>query len=425
MTNLRYLSRFNRSFNGAKINNSSLTPVAQSERIKALDLLRGLAMFGVLWSNLNDWYGYVEPSNAFDNGLFWIQNNLIESRFYTLLCLLFGIGFGIQLLRATDRGMDIKNTYFTRSLTLLVIGIIHAYFIWNADILSMYALVAFSLILFRKSSTRNILIAAILIWFLAPEFVGRALRLVGWNQPFTTSILYSKSSDWILGHGSWLQIEAVRISSIVEWMGRFALRFYGSILATFLMGLWATKSGYMMRVIEDPKTTRRLLLISVIAAAIGYLSYAYFASLWPPLKIRPTGITDPYFWYPRQLVMRIFDWSTEGTAVAYAAILILLLQKFRTSRLFNPLAATGRMALTTYLTQSVVCTLLFYGYGLGWYDKVSFTGKFVITIILFACQMVISSWWLKRFRFGPVEWLWRRLSYGRPLRMCVDEKPIV
>ena len=386
------------------MNNQYLAPVEANERINSLDLLRGLAMFGVLWSNLNDWYGYAEPTSALDHGLFWIQNNLIESRFYTLLCLLFGIGFGIQLLRATDKGVDIKKIYFQRSFALLVIGIFHAYLIWNADILSMYALVAFSLILFRKSSTRNILIAAILLWFLGPYFVSRIIYMVGvgWNQPFNHSILYSQRSQWILAHGSWLQIEIIRIASYIEWMGRFALRFYFSILATFLIGLWAMKSGYLLRVIENPKTTRRLLLIAIAGIAIGYLSDTYFAVLWPQPKVRATGITDPYFWYPRQLVWKIFSCSTDATAIAYAAILLILSQRSRIAHLLKPLAATGRMALTTYLTQSVVCTLLFYGYGLGWYGKVSFTGKFVITIILFACQMVISNWWLKRFRFGPV-----------------------
>lgn len=83
------------------------------------------------------------------------------------------------------------------------------------------------------------------------------------------------------------------------------------------------------------------------------------------------------------------------------------------------------MALTTYLSQSVVCTLLFYGYGLGWYGSVSFTGMFLITIILFSCQMAASSWWLKRFRFGPVEWLWRRPTYGRLPRMRLVDEPTV
>src|SRR5215471_358916 len=105
---------------------TALEPVAPGERIQALDLLRGWAMFGVLWSNLNDWYGTADETTWFDRGLGMAQDYLIESRFYTLLCFLFGIGFGIQLLRAEERGTSVRRTYVRRSLALLAIGLAHA-----------------------------------------------------------------------------------------------------------------------------------------------------------------------------------------------------------------------------------------------------------------------------------------------------------
>ncbi len=158
---------------------TDLTPVAPGERIQALDLLRGWAMFGVLWSNLNDWYGPRDPANAMDNGLAWLQYNLIESRFYTLLCLLFGIGFGIQSLRAAERGQDVRTLYYRRSLALLVIGIVHGCLIWSGDVLTMYALVAFALVMFRTASPRRILTAAILCWLVVPEIVSRTFFVAG------------------------------------------------------------------------------------------------------------------------------------------------------------------------------------------------------------------------------------------------------
>src|SRR4029077_14915087 len=101
--------------------------------IHALDLLRGWAMFGVLWSNLNDWYGTRDPITSVDRGLAFTQAWLIEGRFITLLCILFGIGFGIQLLRADERGVDVTGTYYRRSLALLAIGIVHGVLIWSGD----------------------------------------------------------------------------------------------------------------------------------------------------------------------------------------------------------------------------------------------------------------------------------------------------
>jgi len=398
---------------------ANLTPVAPDERIQALDLLRGWAMFGVLWSNIIN-YGTLDPTTALDRGLSWMQGWMIDGRFYRLLCLLFGIGFGIQLLRATERGVDVRTVYYRRSLALLAIGEVHALLIWDGDVLTIYALVAFALVMFRTASTRRILTAAVLLWFVAPEVVIRARHLAGMN--FFMPSVENATTAWIYGHGSWLQIEPIRVACHLQWLGRFGLGLYCSILAVFLMGFWSMKSGYLRRVIEDPRTTRRLLFGALVAAAIGYAWSANYTKLLPSLFSWSvsTRLSDPHFWVPRQLIFKMFNWSTEGTAVAYAAILLLLWQRPRIARLLRPLAATGRMALTTYLTQSIVCTLLFYGYGLGWYGHVGYSGMFLITLILFACQMAASSWWLTRFRFGPVEWLWRTLTYGRAPRMRVS-----
>jgi uncharacterized protein len=122
-------------------------------------------------------------------------------------------------------------------------------------------------------------------------------------------------------------------------------------------------------------------------------------------------------WQP--FLFKALDWSVEAMGLAYAALLLLAFQTRRGARLLAPLAATGRMALTTYLTQSVVCTTLFYSYGFRLMGKVGYTGMFVITVSLFAVQMAVSVWWLKRYRFGPVEWLWRRLTYGHAPSMRV------
>jgi uncharacterized membrane protein YeiB len=178
----------------------------------------------------------------------------------------------------------------------------------------------------------------------------------------------------------------------------------------------------LRRIIDEPRATRRLLVWALVAAAIGYARWHWAEVVWPP--VLPRVNRPPHFPYPyfqlamlRGFVLKFFDWGTEGTAVAYACVLILIWQTPRGQRVLRPLAATGRMALTTYLTQSIVCTLLFYNYGLGWYGRVGVTGVFVVTLILFACQMAASTWWLGRFRYGPVEWVWRTITYGHPPAM--------
>ena len=397
----------------------ALKPVAPEERIRALDLLRGWAMFGVLWSNLNDNYGTHEPTTVVDHALAWTQTYLVESRFYSLLILLFGIGFGLQLTRADRNATDLRGTYYRRSATLLAIGVVHGTLVWNGDILTMYALVAVALVIFRSASTQQILVAAVLLYFIGPTIVGEATFLSGLRIPVSCA---SCGSAAIFAHGTWLQIEHARVGRYLQWLGRWGLSSYVNILASFLMGLWAVKSGYLRRVLDDPRATRRLLAVSLVVAAIGYAEWQWADNLWPRAQAPANG--EPTFPFPyfqlemlRRFVLRLFEWDTLGAALAYACVLLLIWQRPRGERLLRPLAATGRMALTTYLTQSIVCTLLFYGYGLGWYGSVGYTGMLLITLSLFGCQMAVSTWWLARFRYGPAEWLWRTLTYGRAPRM--------
>jgi uncharacterized protein len=180
---------------------TALEPVAPSERIQALDLLRGWAMFGVLWSNLNDWYGTTDETTRFDRILSFSQEWLVESRFYTLLCFLFGIGFGIQLMRATERGTSLQRTYVRRSAALLAIGLIHGLLIWRGDILTLYALVSFSLLLFRDSTPRQQLAWAVGIALFSSEVITRVRWLAG--QRYMVPREPATTANWIYGHGKY------------------------------------------------------------------------------------------------------------------------------------------------------------------------------------------------------------------------------
>lgn len=395
-----------------------LQPVSPDERIHGLDLLRGWAMFGVLWSNLNDWYGTEDPATRLDRGLAWAQGTLIESRFYTLLCLLFGVGFGIQLVRAADRSLDIRTTYLRRSAALLAIGLVHGILIWQGDILTMYALVSFAMLMFRDARPRRVLVAAALSWLIAPE-IAVAIRYMA-GLRYMVPRTNPTTDYWLLGHGTWAQIQAIRASMYLDWFQRWGLMLHWSILAMFLVGLWSVKSGFLRRAIEQPATTRRLFGWSLVAVALGFgLSLGVSVLLHP--RYGDLGWwTDPRFWYRRRLAAAGFDLSAAGTALVYASLLLLLWQTRLGGRVLRPLAATGRMALTTYLTQSVVCTLLFYGYGFRLVGRVGYSGMLGITLALFGVQMALSTWWLRRFRFGPVEWLWRTLTYGAAPAMRID-----
>ena len=396
---------------------TALEPVAPSERIQALDLLRGWAMFGVLWSNLNDWYGTTDETTRFDRILSFSQEWLVESRFYTLLCFLFGIGFGIQLMRATERGTSLQRTYVRRSAALLAIGLIHGLLLWRGDILTLYALVSFSLLLFRDSTPRQQLAWAVGIALFSSEVITRVRWLAG--QRYMVPREPATTANWIYGHGKYGQIAQQRVHDFADWWGRWGLVTYFAVLAMFLVGVWAIRSGFARRVFTEPRTTRRFLAGCVVVALVGYAAEIFGAKmLIAARRVEPTTTSVMLSW--RVFVVHALDWSVEASGLAYAAALLLVFQTKRGARLLAPLAATGRMALTTYLTQSVICTTLFYSYGFRLIGRVGYTGMFVITVVLFAIQMAVSVWWLKRYRFGPVEWLWRTLTYGRAPAMRVE-----
>ena len=374
-------------------------------------------MFGVLWSNLNDWYGTLDPSTPIDKILAGAQGFLVESRFYTLLCLLFGVGFGIMLDRASGRGLDVKRVYYRRSLTLLGIGLVHGFLIWSGDILTIYALVAFGLVLFRDMSPRALLAWSLIMMTVVHGDIARILMYFAGLRYFVARAPYD-TSNWIFGHGTISQVFQARADIFLDWHGRWPLTFYWSILGMFLLGFWAVRSGYLDRVLNDRATTWRSFRWSLLAAVAGTAGlFVIFKTLGFGGSYAPR---DPRFWIPRRSLSSIFQQlSMIGAALVYACGLLLIVQRRASAAWVQGLAATGRMGLTTYLTQSIISTLVFYSYGLGFFGRAGFTGMFLFSITLFSVQMVVSVWWLKRFRFGPAEWLWRSLTYGRrqPMRL--------
>jgi len=395
---------------------TALEPVAPGERIHGLDLLRGWAMFGVLWSNLNDWYDVAGEKTSLDRAIGFVQENFVESRFFILLCVLFGIGFGIQLARASQRGVSIQKTYMRRSAALLAIGLVHLTLIWHGDILTEYALVSFALLLFRDIAPKRQLAWAVGLYLFAGDIINRLRWLAG--QRIMVPRVPSATANWIYGHGSLAQIHHQRLLDDADWFGRWGLTTYFYVLALFLAGVWALRSGFFQRVVSEPRTTRRFLAwtvgLTLVCFAVGWLGEHVL-----PQPSGPPQTTLAVMLQWRRFLSTAFD-PTVPMGLAYAALLLLAFQTRRGARLLAPLAATGRVALTTYLTQSVVSTFLFYSFGLKWFGTVGYTGMLEITVVLFAIQMAASTWWLKHYRFGPMEWLWRTLTYGHAPAMRLE-----
>ena len=387
-------------------------PVRAEERILILDVLRGFAMFGVLWSNLNDWYGTTDAISGFQHALEFFQNWLIESRFYYLLGFLFGMGFAIQLTRAEERGVDVRVMFMRRMAVLLGIGILHGTLIWRGDVLTQYALLGMLLLFFRRLSPRALLAAAAATLFLLPYLINIAIAATGLKFP---ARLPDDQINWIYMHGTFTQIVSRGALDYLFWYRRWPLFVFPAFVTLFVLGLWAVRVDLVKRLMARRSRLLWVLVAAVAGTLIGAYVQTNLGKWWPPPKSPPTLGEVAFSLRALRLTIaqtawHLFAWSNT---VVYAAALALLVSVPAGARLLAPLAAVGRMSLTTYLTQSLVSVTLFYHYGFGWYGRVGHGGMLTLTVTLFALQMAASVWWLGRYRFGPMEWLWRSAAYGR------------
>lgn len=394
-------------------------PTAAGERLSLLDALRGFALTGVLLANLNSFtlYEYLDPAQRaalptaeFDDRARLGLILLVSRKFLTLFSLLFGLGFAVQLMRAEARGADAVPLYVRRLGVLLAIGVAHATLLWWGDILRFYAVLGLALLPFRRASSRTLLVT------------GLALATVGWP-------LLGALADGVAG--AWPARVPPRASAYAQTLAVFSAGGYADIVrrnpvhdalelayfwylpffvfACFLLGFWAGRR----RLFHEPERQRTLLRrIFVGGLALGLAGNAM--NVRQPLERAlvesgPLGLA---------VVRGLTIAGAIALGVAYATGFALLFLRPWWRRRLQALAPVGRMALTNYLAQTLVCVPIFYGFGLGVGPRYGIPGRLAAFVVLFGAQVAVSRWWLARFRFGPLEWAWRSLTYGRrqPMR---------
>ncbi|MCD9086546.1 DUF418 domain-containing protein [Stenotrophomonas sp. SY1] len=397
------------------MSNAAFQPIAPSERIATLDVLRGLALFGILLMNMEAFSGPLDLSftgiDAHWHGLDrWADAFVyvfVQGKFFTLFSLLFGVGFAVMAQRAEAAGRDFTRFYLRRSLALLGIGLLHALLLWSGDILVAYALLSFALLAFREAP-RGWLPALGVGSYLAAAglmlLLGAVMTLLPDDAAAAQSAAMQAASEaqrQAFAHGSYGQAVLQRLRDLGTSLG--ALLLVGpQVLGMFLLGAWFARSGAVARPAEYP---RLYAVLRWLALPLGLA--VMLLSVWLLPYVAPGR----------------FDLQT-GTVYALNAIAGLLMclgylaWGVRWSGALNWLAPAGRMALSNYLGQSLICTLVFYGYGLGWFEQMGRAWQLLFAVVLFAAQALVSHWWLKHFRFGPAEWLWRAITYLQlpPLR---------
>ena len=350
----------------------------------------------------------------------------VDHKFYTLFSFLFGLGFAIQLSRAEHRRYNVVAVYARRVSILAVIGLLHIALVWYGDILLVYAIGGLTLLAVRHWNARRLMVLAVTLALFARAGVGVLSRSSGEARgpQAEAQVKDDAEKERKLAIFDGVSYRAIArenatfyYSEIVA--GSVGLFLLPQVLARFIFGLYVGRRHWEARTIELQPTLRRLM---PWALAIGVLGNGT-AMLVDHLQDAKVLGADSYWVHTTAPAEEA---GVLALAFAYLAALVLLFHRSGTwRRRLGYLAPVGRMALTNYLTHSLLYLLLFTGVGFGLYGEVGPTLCVGFAFIIFGAQMAFSRWWLARYRFGPMEWAWRTLTYGQlqPMRAAVAHTP--
>ena len=393
--------------------------VPTSERIQALDVLRGVAVAGILLANVLVFFGiFVLPpdraaalsSAALDAVALFLDKVFVDGKFYSTFSLLFGIGFGLQLARGGEAALP----RFKRRLRILLgIGAVHAVLIWAGDILMLYALLGFTMPWFARKSDRELLRWTVIL--LAIPTAVYLVVLAAWallasggsptppDAGMPASILAFFEA---MGRGG---VKDAFVGNLIflaaRWGDLIVTMRFPKVLGMFVLGLWLVRAGIAQAPAAHRGTLVRWALLGWGVGLPMNVVAALALHRWPYLPPSAGGLLG--------VVMQAV--GIPMLALGYSATVGLLV--VNGWRLVNVFAPVGRMALTNYLMHSLVCVILSYGFGLGLWWRIGAGAAMGIAALIIAVQIPLSAWWLSHYRFGPVEWIWRRLTYRLPLAL--------
>lgn len=412
---------------------AEVRPTDKLERIDSLDFLRGLAILGILFINIEN-FAYPDSWSpwkyGFDDALdrstrFWVYF-LTQGKFATMFTLLFGVGFYLFLERLEKKrlGMVATDIYLRRLLWLFIIGVFHAYFIWNGDVLYHYAICGLLLFPFRSLSKKTLLFSVLVLVLIQttnsyektsqrrnsfnsylevkdrPESdrtTQENKRVDYWEAYLTkkmpdTSQVKTPKSTYLTGLKETYQQASVH-KGMLYYQG-----FLFPTLMVMIIGIYFYRSG----ILRDYNSWKYYWPITLSLLIIGLILNYYRYYHWTYMYFQPVL----NFWKDFA-----FNFHKQILGVAYVLLFNGLYQKFLSQLNMRVISNIGRMALSNYLLQSTIMAFLFYGYGLAWFNEYSRTELLLIVIVIWGIQLVLSWLWSKKFNQGPAEWFWKRMTY--------------
>jgi len=408
-----------------KMQRADPVPTSQSERIIALDVLRGFALLGILVMNIQSFSmvgaAYLNPT-AFGNlegaNLWvWLLSHLLaDQKFMTIFSMLFGAGVALMTSRAESRDRPAAKLHYRRMGWLIVFGLAHGYLLWYGDVLFLYGVCGLLVYSFRKLPPRRLILIGLLSLAISSVFyLSVGLSMTHWPQDTVEEF---RSSSWrpnpemvaketAAYRGGWLDQMTVRFPGVFFFQ-TFVLLIWGLWRAGGLMliGMALFKLGVFSA--ERSASFYRRMLVAGVFVGLPVVAHGVYRNFEANWDVAYSFFLGSQFNY----------WGSVAVSLGWVGLVMLVVRSSALTALTRRLAAVGQTALSNYVLHTIVCTTLFYGHGFGLFGQIERVGQIAIVAAVWVIQLLLTPLWLKRFRFGPLEWLWRSLAYKakQPLR---------
>jgi len=410
-----------------KENPTSPGPMLPNQRIQSLDMVRGFALLGILFIHISSFsapvtmfMGLSQNNVPLSDYLFEIFTLfLVKGKSHALFNMLFGAGIYLMCSNIEKRGGKPLYRSTIRMAGLILLGLVHIFFLIDFEILVLYGAGGLFAYFFRNLSPRKLLILGVIFYMVPAIYTTIEVSKRTFDQQTLVSIhnnlqvkpdqVAKEIKDF--KQRDWLESAAKRIKSQkMKFFSKYLIRIVITTMALMLIGMALFKWGFFSGGLSQRSYIKILLYLLPIGLLLILIKWAiYSLHDWNLMII---------FKYNASFIQRLGSLLSAflnrvTLSLSYCIILILIYKRGLFKILTNSLAAVGRMALTNYFMQSIICTTLFNGYGFGLYGQFGRSGQFLIVLIILAFQMWYSPLWLKHFRFGPLEWLWRSMTYWK------------
>ncbi|RMB59488.1 DUF418 domain-containing protein [Dokdonia sinensis] len=394
--------------------NLSSRPTQPNKRIETLDILRGFAIFGIFMVNVEIMNCVFMNQDAF--GAQWtgtvdklavrIKQLIFYNKFFPIFSLLFGIGISIQIRNIRSKGIS-PSFFYRRMFALFIFGVAHILFLWSGDVIHLYAVLGvLTFALVRLSSKRLFWLALLLLIFPFYNQLFEWLLSVTGYTPESYLSAYSATDivDTIRG-GSYIDGIKLRIQEYKSNVTVLFVFLMPIALAMFVLGLAIGKKDWLYEISSKVNQIKKSVLLIALVSNLYRVFFLFF--LWD------LDIWKDPFW--REVFIYLMQICDTLMGLFYVWVIAYLCQYKRWINLFIPLKAVGKMALTNYLLQSFIGLIIFSSLGFEKYETFSPYQTLLIALIVFVFQIIISTLWLQYFKYGPMEWLWRCISYWKIL----------